>query len=69
MAKRFHEAYGVEAMEQGWDNPESMLNKYYYRAAVAFIGGFLLLISIHLLLSYPDQRASITTSTASKTQS
>ena len=51
MAKRFHEAYGVEAMEQGWDNPESTLNKYYYRAAVAFIGGFLLLISIHLLLS------------------
>ena len=51
MAKRFHEAYGVEATERGWDNPESMLNKYYYRAAVAFIGGVLLLISIRVLLS------------------
>ena len=51
MAKRFHEAYGDEATERGWDDPESMLNKYYYRAAVAFIGGFLLLISIHVLLS------------------
>ena len=51
MAKRFHEAYGVEAMEQGWDNPESTLNKYYYRAAVAFVGCFLLLLSIHVLLS------------------
>ena len=51
MAKRFHEAYGVEATERGWDNPDSMLNKYYYRAAVAFIGGVLLLISIRVLLS------------------
>ena len=51
MAKQFREAYGTEATERGWDNPESTLNKYYYRAAVAFIGGFLLLISIHMLLS------------------
>jgi hypothetical protein len=51
MAKRFHEAYGVEATEQGWDNPGSTLNKYYYLAAVAFIGCFLLMLSIHELLS------------------
>jgi hypothetical protein len=51
MAKQFRDAYGAEATVRGWDNPEITLNKYYYRAAVAFIGGFLLLISIHLLLS------------------
>jgi hypothetical protein len=50
MAKRFHEEYGQEATEKGWDNPDSTINKYYYRAAVAFIGCFLLMLSIHELL-------------------
>ena len=49
-AQRFHEAYGQEATEKGWDNPDSTINKYYYRAAIAFIGIFLLVMSLHALL-------------------
>jgi hypothetical protein len=32
MAKQCREAYGVEAREQGWDNPETTLNKGRYHA-------------------------------------
>ena len=46
-ADQFRKTYGGYATDMGWDNPDRTYNKYFYRAAVIFIGLFLLMMSFH----------------------